>query len=63
MTPEQKLIAELIPLAGDAIDLATKHNEPSAKELLFRLDTLASSPTGIKAVVAYVYAQPNPSNN
>lgn len=55
MTPEQKLIAELIPLAGEAIELARQCDEASADELLLRLDNLASSHEAIRAIVEYTY--------
>lgn len=63
MTAEQSLIAELIPLAGDAIELLKQYDEPSAKKLLVRLDTMAASPTGVKAIVEYVYTQPDHTKN
>ena len=63
MTAEQSLIAELILLAGDAIELLKQYDEPSAKKLLVRLDAMAASPMGVKAIVEHVYTQPNHTKN
>jgi hypothetical protein len=66
MTEEQKLIADLFEICNSTIDIAKEYMGKDNRELNrlnILADKLLKNPVAIQAIVASVWAKPDPTEN